>query len=136
MKKNIYKFFIQTNSILILSGVTYYIFKNFIKAQTEFGPVPSPVTKYLQYSHIIIGPIVIFAVGRLWDMHAKPMNKNGKQKKVSGKVMFYAFGLLALSGYLTQMSIVDNIHEVVEYTHLGLALIWSLAFFSHAFVKR
>lgn len=115
----------------ILHGAVYGIYKYFFTIQTDYGVRPHPSQEVWQTVHILLSPLLIFAFGLLWQNHIVRMYENAIIKRKSGISLVVLMIVMIFSGYLVQVVYQKELQEYSAYLHIGVSIIFTLAYVIH-----
>ena len=120
-----------------VSGLAYFYIRQFMEPVDEWAIIHHPLEPWILKAHILVAPVMLFAVGMVtWDHVWRHIRSGIPTGRRSGWAVTAAFGPLVVSGYLLQTITGPELRSVVAWLHLGLGLICSLAFASHRRVLR
>ncbi|MBD66312.1 MAG: hypothetical protein CME62_13965 [Halobacteriovoraceae bacterium] len=117
------KYFLLLSFTIFIQGLIYFIFKEFFQIETTFGPRPHALTSSLLHIHILIVPLMVFALGYLFKVHILEKLKRKKRRK-SGITGLILFLLMILSGYLLQMGLELQTTRVIAIFHITVSVLW------------
>jgi len=107
------------------SGALYGWTRYFGQRIGEFGPEPHPFQGMLQYAHILVAPLLVFALGLLFQSHVlSKLRSQGSSGRRSGGLMGLVMAPMVLSGYGVQVAVDPRARFLLAWVH-GLT---SLAF--------
>jgi hypothetical protein len=125
------------NTLVITSGVALAWFKYFEKPADEFSPVSSPWQVVSYNAHIITSPLLVLAIGLIWNNHIWARWKNGtvrefgKMKIHTGRILMFLIVPMIWSGYVLQTTADEFWRKILIPIHLITSGLWSLAFGFH-----
>lgn len=133
---NLYRFVHLTSYLTIGHGILYYVIKNFMTNETQYGIRPNEYQGLIQSVHIILSPILIFALGLLWKNHILKFFRKKSIKLYSGIILTTTLITISFSGYLIQ--IIYNIKgkEIATYIHLIFSALYIGSYLYHHFKKN
>jgi hypothetical protein len=82
--------------------------------------------------HILLVPLLLFAVGWIFGDHVLP-RLAARKRLASGVAMLGLFAALAVSGYALQVAVSEGTRFLLAWTHGGAGLLWTIVFLFHAF---
>lgn len=135
MTKNLYKFIHFTSYLTIAHGVLYWVIKEFLQIQSDYGPRPHPYQTYVQAIHILLSPLLIISLGLLWQNHIVVFFKKRSKKFISGTLVTAFLIIISLSGYLVQVVYDEPGKKYVTWIHLIFSGLYLFAYLSHHFLS-
>jgi hypothetical protein len=136
MKSSIYQFTHWVTYITIFHGFIYYIVKYFLQVETEYGLRAHPTQGLIQGIHIALSPLLIFAFGVLFKDHIIKMYQSAKKKRKTGVTLTLTMFIMIFSGYAIQVIYVQTPKMVSSYIHIGISLLFTLAYLIHHLLRR
>ena len=125
------------NALVGGTGLVYAWMIYFLEPEGEFAIVNHPWQPHLQHLHIVLAPLLVFAIGHLWYQHAWLFLKSGVQPGRKSGISLLAMALpMVLSGYLIQVVMDDSWRSAWVIVHLATSALWLLAFLAHLFTHR
>ncbi|MFZ4715346.1 MAG: hypothetical protein ACOYL6_16605 [Bacteriovoracaceae bacterium] len=133
-------FLYLTNLLTTVSGWAYAWMIFFVKPVNEWDIINHPWQKKLQVIHLLVSPLLIFALGWIWKQHVlmKIRTKN-KEGFLSGWLLILSFFPMVISGYSIQVSMETWWRQLYQNIHLVSSALWTMGFIVHlplAFKKR
>jgi hypothetical protein len=87
--------------------------------------------------HLLLAPLLVLAVGALWQSHIKArLHKGILARRRSGFGMLYTFLPMTFSGYLLQVTVEEQWRNLWLWIHLLTATLWMTAYAFHWLAKR
>lgn len=118
--------------LALLTGALYGWLRYFGGRIGEFGPEAHPWLATAQHLHVLVVPILVFALGGLFRAHFLPMWRSGR---LSGRLTgsFLALGLLPmiLSGYAVQVAVDPGWRTAFAWVHGASSLAFLGGFLAH-----
>jgi hypothetical protein len=115
-------------------GLVYALMRYLVKPPDEWAVVNHPWQPHIQHLHVLTAPVLIFALGLIWNAHVIGKLKNGSENRVVGIVLTTLFLPMAASGYLLQTAVAAGWRETWMWTHVVSSLLWILVFVAHQVV--
>jgi len=116
----------------LATGLSLGFVTFFVRPSDPFAVVNHPLQPWLRHMHILAGPILIFMVGWLWQDHVLAhIRRRVRTARISGWISALLFPAMAASGYLLQVTMDETWQAIWRWTHISIALIWSLAAATH-----
>lgn len=134
------KFSVVTSvCLMLLSGVTYLVTKYGLEKEDPFSVINHPLEPVALKIHILLGPLLIFLFGVLFQSHMRGRFKpNFQSARGGGLLTAILFVLTASSGYLLQILDQWVFREIFFYLHVigGLSFGLTFGFHSYQLVRR
>lgn len=113
-----------------VSGIGYALTRYILPSPDPFRSV-HPLDPLVQRLHVLFSPLLVFAVGNIFYLHA--LNKLGeKRKKFSGILLLLSFFPMVVSGSWIQIATKELERKLAVAVHLATALLWLLSYGFHA----
>ena len=127
-----------STALLAVSGTGFWVMKHLMEPVDPFAVVNHPLQPWFLGMHILVAPVVLFAVGliardHIWKESRRPGNRNRR----IGFACFTALGVSGLSGYLLQTTGREGLRVVFLWVHLSSGAVYLVAYLIHlAFALR
>lgn len=131
MGRQYYKFIHFTSYLTIVHGLIYWIVKEFMAIDTEYGLRPHIMQTYAQAMHILLSPLLVISFGLLWRDHILKLFKAKNKKLFSGSILTVSLMILIGSGYLIQVVYAVKLKTFFVWMHLILSALYILAYLKH-----
>ena len=129
-------------SILALSiltswstGLSFYIFNNFIEVIGEFGPEKHPLQFTLLKIHGAGAFFMMITYGYLLASHI-PIGFRAKRERVLGLLLTFTQLLLIFTAYYLYYGSDQERRELVAWTHFSVGFFYPFIIILHIFVGR
>lgn len=118
------------------TGLAYAWFRYFAAPLDELSAV-HPGQSVAQHLHVLAAPLLVFAVGLLWQTHVWLGIRlgNGPRRR-SGVLLAGLAGPMIASGYLLQIAVEPAWRRAWIAVHVGLSLVWIVATVAHQLGRR
>ena len=114
------------------TGLVYAWMRYFAESADPYAVVNHPLQPTLQHLHILLSPLMVFAVGFIWREHVwKHWRRRGRGRRRSGLSMMLTLVPMVLSGYLIQTAVSDTWRGVWVTVHLAASGLWLAAYAGH-----
>jgi len=113
------------------TGLVYAWMRYLVEPADEWAVVNHPWQPHLQHLHVLVAPLLVFAVGLIWTAHILGKLKNGRTNRVAGLSLMALFLPMAASGYLLQVAVDPNWRRTWVWVHVVSSLLWVAAFVGH-----
>ncbi|HSG49869.1 MAG TPA: hypothetical protein VLA43_18745 [Longimicrobiales bacterium] len=115
-----------------LTGGVYAYMKHLMAPMNEWAVINHPLQPWVLKAHILVAPVMVFAVGLVTMSHIWPLLRSGLPRgRQTGIWTAATFGPLVFTGYLIQAVTLPVLLAVVSWTHLGLGAVVTAAFLGH-----
>jgi hypothetical protein len=112
---------------LVYSGMLYLV-----TPSDPYAIVNHPLQPQVQHLHILVAPLLIFAVGLVWHRHVWSHWKRGKrQGRRTGVSMALTLAPMVVSGYLIQTAVDGDWRKVWVVVHLVASGLWVAGYLAH-----
>ena len=134
-----------SNCLVILSGAGYAFYKYslFMPASPDpYSNVSHPLEPFFHNAHVLLSPLLVFAIGMLLQNHIIPGLKHlnpayrGYSKVISGLALTSTAFPMIGSAYLIQISVDETWRKLWVSVHLIASILWTLAYGVHWWRKR
>jgi hypothetical protein len=119
-------------SLATVTGVVYGWLRYFGGVEGEFGPEPSPWLSFWQHGHVLVVPVLVFALGVALAGHGRAA-LDGKVRKGrrTGLGLAVVGVPLVLGGYAIQVVMGASTRQALGWLHAGLGALFVLAWLVH-----
>lgn len=135
MTKKQYLFVHFASYLTILHGIIYWIVKDFMGVQTEYGLRPHWFQTYAQAVHILLSPLLVIAFGMLWKEHIVKFFTKKTKKLISGSLLVASLLLITFSGYFIQILYIPSLKIWAVWIHIVLSFLFVVAYLRHHFLS-
>jgi thiamine biosynthesis lipoprotein len=126
-----------TTALAWSTGLVYAILRYFVKSEDAFGVVNHPLEPHLQHLHILLTPLMVFAIGVIWRRHVWTSWRSGQgSRRRSGIGMALILGPMVLSGYLIQVVLAEGWRAAWVVIHVTASLVWLAGYGFHVLTLR
>ena len=116
----------------LVTGVAYWWMKDLMTPTEPWAVINHPLQPWMLKAHILIAPVLVFAVGLITTRHIWRHYRQGVKKgRRSGLIAALAFAVLVVSGYALQVFSAELLLRVMAWTHLGLGVVYSAGLALH-----
>lgn len=124
-----------TTAATVLTGVGYFWAKYLVRSPDPWAVINHPLQPWLLKAHILVAPLLVFAVGlialrHIWR-HLRSGNRGGRR---SGLAMALGFGPMVVSGYLVQAVTAPGWLQALAIAHIVLGVVYAIGFVIHQVV--
>jgi ABC-type xylose transport system permease subunit len=121
--------------ILLVTGILWLVFHNFVHLQGEFGPVTHPVEPWSLKIHGAAAMLSLIVLGTLIPGHIR-RGWHARKNRMTGLGLIALNGLLILSGYALYYFGGEQIRPIISALHWILGLTFPLALSWHIWQGR
>ena len=121
-----------STALTTVTGVIYAWMKYLMEPVNEWAAINHPLQPLVLKLHILVAPLMVFAVGMVTVNHIWSLYRSGLPRgRRTGIVTGATFGPLVLTGYLIQGVTWPLLLAILAWTHLGLGVVVAAAFVGH-----
>ncbi len=113
------------------TGLVYVWMRYLVEPADEWAVVNHPWQPLVQHLHVLSAPLLVFAIGLIWSVHALAKLRNGRRGRTSGLGLLALFLPMAASGYLLQVAVDPGWRHTWIWVHVVSSLLWVGAFAIH-----
>ena len=119
------------------TGMVYAWMRYILKPVEEFSIVNHPWQPFVQHAHVVVAPLLVFAIGCVWHHHAMLYLKSAvRPGRRSGTSMVFLALPMVLSGYLIQISVEESWRNAWIVVHVATSVLWLAGFAAHLFTHK
>lgn len=115
-----------------LTGLIYGWMLYLVESYDEFALVNHPLQPDLQGAHVLLAPLLVFAVGLIWSNHVWDKVTEGEREgRITGWTLILLLLPMILSGYLLQVTGSPDWHGIWQWVHGVSSSLWIAATLIH-----
>ena len=115
-----------------VTGLVYGWMRYLLAPPDELSVVNHPAQPLWQHLHVLVAPLLVFAVGLMWSAHAwQRVRTRFPLRRPSGLALFALFFPLALSGAWVQVAESEEMRAWAGGVHSAAGVAWCLAYGVH-----
>jgi positive regulator of sigma E activity len=119
-----------------VSGATYALFRYVLeRGEPPFVEI-HPLEPLALEIHVLAVPLLVFAVGWIFQEHVVQKLTDGEQRRASGAVLLLLVLVLAASGYGRTVADEERTRVVLAWTHGLSGALWVLLLVIHVALAR
>lgn len=119
--------------VLLISGILWLIFNNFVRIDGDFGPQHHPVEPWFLKIHSIAMFGYVFILGTLWPIHMKlGLKMENKKNKITGLILLITSIILVITGYGLFYVGSDLFRSIISITHWIIGIGLGVVFLIHS----
>jgi hypothetical protein len=113
------------------SGVAYGVARYLLRPTDPFA-LAHPTQAPLQHLHVVLAPLLVFALGVAATMHAAPMIRAAVgTRRRSGLLLAWTAAPMVASAYLLQVATAPGWRTAWVVVHVATSLIWLASYLAH-----
>ena len=122
-----------STAVSTLTGVVYLVMKCFMENDDPFSVLGHPWQPYMLEAHLLIGPVVVFALGLIAREHilGRAKNGNGQHGIRTGVSTILVAAPMVFSGYLLQVITSPAIRLAGVVVHLASGALFAALLLLH-----
>jgi hypothetical protein len=114
------------------TGLVYAWMLYLVRPTDPYAVINHPWQPQVQHLHILVAPLLVFAVGLVWRRHFLAHWKGGVQKgRRSGVSLAFILAPMVVSGYLIQTAVDDGWRKAWVAVHLATSALWLAGYLAH-----
>lgn len=124
-------------ALLTITGAVFAWMKYFMKNDDPFAAANHPLQPWMLAAHVLIAPLVVFALGWIFPLHIWPKftaDMPGRRK--TGLLAMWVIAPMILSGYFLQVVVSDGARQASAVTHWATSALFVLGYVTHQLVRR
>jgi len=124
------------NVLVGATGLAYAWFRYFARPLDEFSTV-HPWQAPVQHAHVVVAPLLVFAIGMFWKAHATTGLRSGyPERRRTGLTLLTAATPMVLSGYLLQVAVEPVWRRAWIAVHVAASALWLAVSALHLLQRR
>lgn len=126
---------ISTSAATAVTGIGYFALKYLAEPSEPWAVVNNPLQPWLLKAHILVAPLLVFAVGLITVRHIwQHLQRKIRLGRRSGLLGAIVFAPMVLSGYLIQSLTAEPWLQAVAWGHIGSSVLFSAGIAVHVMV--
>ena len=122
--------FVHISTILV--GGTGVVYAVMMDPADAYSVVGHPWQPGVQYLHIVVAPIAVFAIGLIWKNHVFDHYRRGLTTgRRSGMSLMLTMAPMVVSGYLIQVSVGESWRIAWIVVHCITSFLWIAGYLVH-----
>ena len=132
------KWLVWTGSVLVtLTGLVYLWMKYLLPEPVGFSVVRHPLQPLVLKLHIVVAPLLLFALGAIAVRHIwRHLVAGARQGRVSGLSAALTTVPMILTGYLLQVFTGEGWLKVLALVHIVTGVVFAIGLLVHQIVVR
>ena len=121
-----------TSALTALSGIGYFWCKYLLKGDDPFAVVNSPLEPWFLKIHVLVSPLLVFAVGAITLKHVWRHFRTGiRGGRRSGILTALVAGPMIATGYLIQVITGEGWLQAIAITHIAASFVYVFGLILH-----
>ena len=126
-----------TSLLTALTGFGYFWTKYLVESTDPWAVINHPWQPWLLKAHILVAPLMVFAVGMISVRHIWRHFRGGMQwARKSGVGTAFSLLPMVLTGYLIQAITGEGLLKAMAISHIGLGTLFSVGLAIHYAIVR
>lgn len=128
--------FVHASTVLVGgTGLVYAWMAYLARPQDPYALVNHPLQPQTQHLHVLFAPLLVFAIGLIWQRHVWSHYKKGvRQRRMSGISLLLSTVPMVVSGYLIQTAVDPAWRKAWVVVHLVTSGLWLFGYLAHQVV--
>lgn len=119
------------------TGIVYAVLRYALTPSDPYSVVHHPWQPVVQHLHILVAPLLVFAVGVVWRAHVwKHAANRVPVRRTSGLTLLAMLAPMVASGYLIQTAVDPLWRKIWVGIHLVASALWVLGYAGHLLTPR
>ena len=124
------------NALAGATGVVFFYFKYVARSSDPYSSAPSSWEPVAHNLHVLVSPLLLFAVGLIWMDHIwKKIARARQKRRQSGVLMAGLFAPMAISAYAIQVSVDETTRKTWATIHIATSVAWLVGYLVHLAFK-
>lgn len=118
--------------LAVVTGVGLGVVRYLGGVEGEFGPEPSPHLPAWQHAHVLVVPVLVFAIGLAVAGHARGLFERKRRPGFRSGLAVFALAVpLVFGGALIQVVTAAGVRAWAGWIHAGVGGVFALAWLVH-----
>jgi cobalamin biosynthesis protein CobD/CbiB len=124
----------STSGATLVTGLIYLWMKYLLASEDPLAVVNHPLQPYVLKLHILVAPLLVFAIGMVALRHVwRHLKGNTRSGRRSGLITLVVLGPMIMSGYLIQAITHQGWLEAMAIAHIATGIVFGLGLLAHQF---
>lgn len=124
------------NALVAATGLLYAWMRYGLAPPDAYAVVNHPWQPFIQHLHVWTAPLLVFAVGLIWQAHVWSHWRSGMASgRRSGVSLLASLAPMVASGYLLQTAVSPAWRVAWLAVHLASSTLWLVGYAAHAVAK-
>jgi hypothetical protein len=126
-----------STALLTLTGVVFAWMKYGMTTDDPFAVANHPLQPWMLTVHVVVAPVLVFALGWITSSHIIPKLWNAAGgKRSTGLATTWIAAPMVLTGYLLQVSSAETLRQVMTWSHWVAAGLFVIGYLAHLLVRK
>lgn len=126
-----------TSLLTVLTGAAYFVTKYLLTSQDPYTVINHPLQPYLLKAHILVSPLLLFALGLVAVRHVWRHYRSGvRWSRKSGITAAVSVIPMVATGYLIQVFTHAGWVQAMALSHVGFGFLYGVGVGVHGWVIR
>lgn len=122
-------------TLLVTGTGLAYAWARYVAETDDPFAIAHPLQAPTQHLHVLVAPLLVFAVGVVWKEHVWDHFRDGKRRsRRSGVSLLATVVPMVASGYLIQTTVTPAWRTAWIVVHLATSALWVSAYAAHAWI--
>jgi hypothetical protein len=114
------------------TGLVYAWMLYLVRPTDPYAVINHPWQPQVQHLHILVAPLLVFAVGMVWQRHVwSHWSKGVRKGRRTGLSMALTLAPMVVSGYLIQTAVDGGWRKAWVVVHLIASGLWVVGYLAH-----
>ena len=104
-------------AVVTASGLLYAVLRYLVPPSDPFSAYNHPLQPWSLDAHVLLAPVLLFALGWFWGNHVLPKLKRRVPGRPSGLALLGLIVIMTASGYLLQVLSASSFRPVLAWIH-------------------
>lgn len=123
---------LSTSAATAVTGAVYLGIKYLLEPAEPWAVINHPLQPWLLKAHILVAPLLVFAVGMIAVRHVWQHFRRGLPSgRRSGILTATVFAPMVVTGYLIQSVTAEGWLAALAWAHIGVSLLFTVGIAAH-----
>jgi hypothetical protein len=124
-------------ALTTITGVVFAVMKYAMKSDDPFAVVNHPWQPSMLSAHVVVVPLLVFALGWIFGNHIAPgLTNHTTPKWKSGAFTMAILAPMILSGYFMQVATADPTRKAMAVLHWVTSAFFVIAYVVHLLTRK
>jgi heme A synthase len=114
------------------SGLAWAGMRYLLERSDPFSAYRHPLEPWADRAHVLVAPLVVFAVGWIFDEHVLARLRRAGPRRASGWALLALFAAMVASGTLLPLASEPAWRAALAWSHGVAGVLWTAVFAAHA----
>jgi hypothetical protein len=127
----------STSVLTVLTGAIYGWMKYWVVTNDPFAVVNHPLQPFVLKAHIIVAPLLTFAIGLVATRHVwRHIRAGVRLGRRTGYTTALMLAPMILSGYLIQAVTGEGMLQAMAFSHIAFGVVYAIGLLVHRVMIR